>query len=348
MMMVENIQILSALSVLSAPLAANPQITAPQESVRLISPKASLRRLAAETALAPVILPRGQYVGELQESWTFPSDHLPIGMSTEGLHFASWNVMNKAFMSWVEMNSQGLKRSALTKENISIGENGLTVRDRHNVDLILEMLFQPGNQQSVISLQECSMAFLEELEERLPPQFKVIRENEGSQKDQNALIYDRSVLDLLNKKSVVGVFSQDSRPFQDILFDRIDGKGQIRILNAHIPGDPNGPARYEFAEYLAKTENKTVLTIAMGDMNFNELEMQDALHKAYRGKRPSYDLLTPYCTNINPNDFVSKAIDHFIINRPAQFSTISQPDELLPGLQKVVDLLEDKKFIEAQ
>ncbi len=347
-MMVENIQILSALSVLSAPLAANPQMIAPQESVRVISPKASLRRLAAETALPPVLQPRGQYVGELQESWTFPSDHLPIGMSTEGLNVASWNVMNTAYMNWVEMNSQGLKRSALTQENIIINESGLTVRDRHNVDLILEMLFQPGKPQAVLSLQECSIAFLEELEERLPPQFKVIREREGFPKDQNALIYDRSVLDLLKNSTVVGVYSEDSRPFQDILFDRIDGKGPLRILNAHVPGDPNGPARYEFAEYLAKTENKAILTIAMGDMNFNELEMQDALQEAYRGKRPHYTLLTPYCTNINPNSFVSKAIDHFLINRPAESSTISQPDELLPGLQKVVDLLEDKKFIEAQ
>ena len=46
-------------------------------------------------------------MGELQEKWQFPSDHLPVGMNLDGLKIASWNVLNPLYMNWViEKNSK--------------------------------------------------------------------------------------------------------------------------------------------------------------------------------------------------------------------------------------------------
>ena len=74
-----------------------------------------------QLAAAPQFQAMGTYVGELQEKWQFPSDHLPIGMTFEDLHIASWNVLDAKYMDWVmEKDSQGLKRSMIGEEHVYI------------------------------------------------------------------------------------------------------------------------------------------------------------------------------------------------------------------------------------
>ncbi len=262
-------------------------------------------------------------------------------MSLDGLNLASWNVMNSEYFDWITTDDQGLARSLIAQEHIFIGDSKLTVRDMHNIDLILEMLSHPTHARSVLALQECSTPFLEELQKRLPEPMQIVLDSDRLKRDQNVVLYDTRILQLREQKSVTGVFSeQPERPFQDLLFDRLDTNEPLRILNGHLPGNPEGFARDEFADYLAKTESADIATIAMGDMNFNELEMEDALRKAYPGKAPSYTVFSPYCTNIGPYVCISKAIDHFLVKLPASSNfKINTPEEVLAGLSEITQLL---------
>jgi hypothetical protein len=91
---------------------------------------------------------------------------------------------------------------------------------------------------------------------------------------------------------------------------------------------------------LAKTFDPSLTTLAMGDMNFNELEMADAMKQAFQNDSP-FSLNSPYCTNISPNLFYSKAIDHFLVYSPSMSSVaLNTPDQLMSGLAPVVALLQ--------
>src|SRR5262245_28568615 len=78
----------------NAPIAlpASPLLApnAPEVEVSASSARTSLRRAKHQLAMTPILQPIGTYVGELQEKWQFPSDHLPIGMTFEDHHIASW------------------------------------------------------------------------------------------------------------------------------------------------------------------------------------------------------------------------------------------------------------------
>lgn len=280
-----------------------------------------------QLAMAPVLLSMGTCVGELQEKWQFPSDHLPIGMTFEDLHIASWNVLDAKYMDWVmEKDSQGLKRSMIGEEHVLIENSKLTVRDRHVVDLILETLSQP---RAFLSLQECGKPFLEELQSRLPAHFKLIS-HQG-----NAVLLDKRLFAVLDAKEVAGIFSDaPHRTLQDIRLRRLDNGQTLRLVNIHLPGDPEKPSRAEFAQYLKQTFDPAVTTLAMGDMNFNELEMAEAL-----GQSP-FSLYSPYPTDISPFEFKSKAIDHFIVYSPNQSPVVlDKPEQVMAGVDAMVALL---------
>lgn len=327
---------LIALSLMAAP-AISPSIEGqPRTSSTVPSKSSSLRKMNYVLQSAPRLLPIGKPVGELQEKWTYPSDHIAIGMTWDGLHIGSWNVLNNAYISWViEKNSQGLSRSQIAKENIEVNESGLTIRDQSVVASILEMLTHPTHPRSLLSLQECGPAFLDELEKNLPPSFKIVRDTNSQLKDYNAMIYDTRALRFIEEESncaVSGVFSEDSRTIMDIVFERIDTNQRFNVLNGHLPGAPGNPAPDEFARFAAAKK----AVIAMGDMNFNELEMGDAFDRA-----GNFQKISPYCTNINPFDFVSKAIDHFFVSIPgAKEISANKPEEVQANLQYMIDLLQ--------
>ena len=135
------------------------------------------------------------------------------------------------------------------------------------------------------------------------------------------------------------IFSEDMRGFQELIFKRLDQGTRLRIYNAHLTGDPAGPGRFEFGSYVAASQTDGIPSIAMGDMNFNELEMDEAFRKMDPG---TYEILTPYCTNISPNTFISKAIEHFILLNTADKGQVNSPEELLDGLHETVALLETR------
>ncbi len=332
---------LLALSLLFTPIAvpavtpSRPQTISPS-TISETTPRASVRRMKHQLATAPLLQAKGTYVGELQERWQFPSDHLPIAMTYDDLHIASWNVLDAGYMSWVtEKNSQGLSRSLIKDEHIYIGDSKLTIRDIHTADLVLEMISHPTHPRSILSLQECSKPFLEELTSRLSGSFEVV-EHHG-----NAILFDRSRFELVNAKEVLGVFTNEpKRSFQEICLRRIDNGENFKLFNVHLPGDPTKPGRFEFAQYIKDTFDSNCTTVAMGDMNFNELEMADAMRQAFPDNSP-FSIYSPYCTNISPYVFNSKAIDHFIISTPNQsLVTLNSPDQVMTKLEEVVSLLE--------
>jgi hypothetical protein len=314
---------------------SNPKIFALLALSWLVSPLA-LPAGAPPFSQRAALQPMGTYVGELQEKWQFPSDHLPVGMTFDDFNFVSWNVLDAKYMSWVtEKNSQGLSRSMIADEHIYIRDSKLTIRDEHIAELILQMISHPTHPRSILSLQESSQPFIEALRLRLPAHFEVIANNGKS------LLLDRRLFEVVSAKGVSGIFTNEpNATLQDITIRRLDNGQLLRLINVHLPGDPTKPARFELAQYLAKTFDPALATISMGDMNFNELEMSDAMKQAFRNNSP-FSLYSPYCTNISPVVLNSKAIDHFLVYSPKTSSVVlSRPNEIMSGLARSVALLQ--------
>ncbi|MES2272774.1 MAG: hypothetical protein V4487_01080, partial [Chlamydiota bacterium] len=189
------------------------------------------------------------YVGELQEKWRLPSDHLPIGVTFKSeknvFHLISWNVLNATYLNWIYDNSQGLARSILTEENFPIKETGLTRREDHVIDSLLEMIHSPNL--SVLCLQECSEIFIQELGRRLPSQMKIVRSSDTPVKNQNILIYDTGRFQFVEKSLHLNAFpSEPGRPQMEVVLEK-EGV-RYRLYNAHLRCDPSKPQRFDLGE----------------------------------------------------------------------------------------------------
>ena len=331
-----KISISLAMIMARAPIISEQQTQNVASTEKTTSYKASITRIKELLSQSTKLEPKGTYVGKLKERWQFPSDHLPIGITIGDTHIASWNVLDADYMSWItEKDSQGLKRSMIVDEHIYIEARNLTVREIHIIDMILQMISHRTHPKSLIALQECNKAFVKEVSLSLPEGFKII-----SHKGQSFII-DTKVYTILNAKAVFGVFCQTpQRGVQEIFLQNNVTGEELRLINAHLPGDPLHPARFEFTQYLAKTFDPAIPTIAMGDMNFNEFEMKQALDQAF-GEEGPFILHSSYCTNITPFTFTSKIIDHFLVYAPSQMKVkINTAEEVITGLTPMVDLLE--------
>lgn len=285
--------------------------------------------------------PKGIYVGELQEKWKFPSDHLPIGLTIDNLHLVSWNVLNTQHIHWViEKDSQGLRRSMIGDEHVFIEGSQLTLRDKHITDLILQMIAHPTHPRSILALQECGKPFLEDLRNKLPSYFDILASGEL------AFLVDNRIFEIVSNQETFNLFeSEPQLAIQDITLRQFKNGKLFRLINAHLPGDPAKPAPSEFAHYLANSFDPSLTTIAMGDMNFNEVEIGAALDNAFDNS-PPYSLLSPYCTNISPRVFISKAIDHFLFYTSERiFPALNQSNDILPGLASTVGLLNPFNYL---
>jgi endonuclease/exonuclease/phosphatase family metal-dependent hydrolase len=289
----------------------------------------------------------GNYVGELQERWRFPSDHLPIGVTIDGFHVATWNVLNAEFMRWVEMDTQGLKNSIIMEEHVSVDDSHLTVRDQHVADQIIQMIEHPTHPRSILSLQECSMPFIEELKRRLPENMKMVLCSDASVKDQNVIIYDSQQFAYLKDESRIVRDAYPSegygRALMDAVFQNWSTNIKYRVINAHVPGNPDLPGRLEFAKYVMSRESQDYVTMAMGDMNFELQEMNEAFRSASLDleKTNPFEGYAAYYTNIGI-DKRAKTIDAIFVSGGKFDSTVSvnRPQEVLSeGLQEAVDLL---------
>lgn len=277
-------------------------------------------------------------VGGLHEKWQFPSDHLPIGVEVDGVKIISWNVLNTSSLGhWTD--AQGLDGSMITDLNKVIRPNGLTQREL----LIAELVASMTASGHVVALQECGTAFLEALQEKLPPHWKMVKSFEGPRIDQEVVLYDTSKLDYRAEQSKVTQDSYPSvpgRPLQYAVFSKAGEKNgrNLGIANAHIPGNPALPAREELAKYIHDIHRDDQTTVVVGDNNFE----RDQMIRAYenQGFSDPFSMHSPWKTNVDPMNRNSKAIDHCFV-AGGRFSRDLTPDEVLRNgnLQETIDLL---------
>lgn len=280
-------------------------------------------------------------VGELHEKWQFPSDHLPVGIEVDGVKIISWNVLNNAYMEWVTTkDSQGLNGSMISDLDKVVQSNGLTQRDLIVVDMVASMM----NSGQVVALQECGAPFLEALQHKLPSHWQMVKSFETPRVDQDVILFDKSRLTYRSDQSGVTRDSYPSvpnRPLQNALFSRTrEGHGRdIRVINAHIPGDPTLPIREEFAKYVHDIHVDNQITVALGDNNFERDEMVVAYEKMGFSDF-NFSMHSPWQTNIDPYGKHSKAIDHFFV-AGGDFSRDLTPDEVLQNgnLRETIALL---------
>ncbi len=275
------------------------------------------------------------YVGLPHEKWQFPSDHLPVGVEVNGVKIISWNVLNNAYMKWVHDDSQGLKGSLISELNVVVDQNGLTMRDVVVADMVQNMM----SQGHVVALQECSEPFLQHLQSRLPSNWDIIKSFNTVKTDQDVILFNKSELACKSTETAVGAFQQSQKAILNANFTTQNGEN-IRVINAHLPGDPALPGKEDYSKYVYSQHKQGATTVALGDYNFERAEMIEAYRKA--GFK-DFSLHTPWKTNIDPYTKESKGIDHLFVIGEA-YSRDLKPQEVVSigNLQETVDLLNQK------
>ncbi|CCB88664.1 HD domain-containing protein [Simkania negevensis] len=281
--------------------------------------------------------PSGIELGQLGEKWEFLSDHLPVGANIDGIEMATWNVLNTVYLSWVEeRNSQGLKGSHISMTNQMIDEEtGLTLRDKLVVDQVIDMINHPTHPKQLMSLQECGSPFLQVLRDKLPEHMAIVyTQKEPLPKNQDVVVYDTRHLTYREDLSSIDYpYECDpTRPVMNLAFEK-DGK-LYRIVNGHLPGNPDLPGKEEFAAYINLMDDNIV--VAMGDMNFTREEMQKAFLTQGRENVP-FSLISSYPTNVSLS-LKSKTIDHIYVKGSFEWQ-MRYPEEVFEGLTPTVNLL---------
>jgi hypothetical protein len=268
---------------------------------------------------------RKNYVGKLGAKWTFPSDHLPVGAKVGLFNVASWNVLNEAYIFWIKRDVQGLKESSMLQPKNK-------EREELVIKIVIAMLEHKTHPKQFLALQECSPKFLKTLENRLPPNIELIYRKESSLQNVLAILYDKF---FFNLKSMIFSYPFSTAPDREIIDLVCVHQGEpFRFINTHLPGDPASPARFELVSYLMSQGADKESTILLGDMNFTEWEMMDAL-----ARRTENFLRCPvsYHTNIG-TDLYAKRIDHIFTEKNLSAHPL-QPNEVLDFLEPHTALL---------
>lgn len=317
--------------------------------IQALSPQIKMVQFKWELEKALKELPDYHFVGELGEEWQIGSDHLPIGAQIDKTHIGSWNVLNGEYMEWVtDKNSQGINHSMISRLNRpSSVMKGLTVREVVIIHQLVIMTERSERPFEILGLQECSPQFLQGLALLLPNHIGIIYSDPSLMRhDQNVVLYNKNRFHFVAQESSLNVLNvykdQPGRGLMDLVFqDQLSGE-KVQMINSHVLGDPNLPGRFHFAEYVISHKKSGYLTVALGDMNFIASEMQNAfeVESKKRGIANSFENPIRYYTNIGP-DKIAKCIDHLWISPgKAQVEVRADlPDEVLPGLQKIVNLL---------
>jgi hypothetical protein len=287
-------------------------------------------------------------VGKLGEKWRAPSDHLPVGTKIGNTHVISWNVLNKNFMSWIYKDTQGLNGSLITELDVPSPTNpNLTQREDLIIKQLHHMMNDPEHPQLVLGLQECHPEFAKALQQSLPAHMGIVTADPSfTQIDQNVTIYSKDTLTFLEKESsVVKAYPSDPiRPLMDLTFQENTSGQKLQVINAHVPGNPHGPGRWEIASYLLDNARKDCVNIALGDMNFSHEQMSQAFveEAAKRGISSSFNNLVDYNTIVSPDRFEPHAIDHIWVSTH-KFDlpcSVMRPSEILPEIRSAYDLLD--------
>lgn len=282
-------------------------------------------------------------VGELGEAWEFPSDHLPIGASIDQLHIACWNILNKDYLGYIEMNTQGLKNSSILRDNTPVNENNtLTLREENIGKHILEMISHPTHPRSLIALQETHADVIESLKTLLPTSWAVLPPPDQPDA-QDIFIYDTQVFELLSSHAIRHKKTSTNNIFTVTLQDKTSGN-VYRFIQSHIPGGPHSPVGCEvFANEVLDQYDDNLTIILMGDMNQPPSVVEKAIAKAAEERgipQPYRPLVMENPTHVNTH-WQASWIDNFFAFSPDDKHRIQasqDPKELFDALEPIVDL----------
>jgi hypothetical protein len=285
------------------------------------------------------------FVGELGSSWEFASDHLPIGLTMDQTHISFWNILNKLYLGHIVENTQGLRESAIMRDNVPDTQNPpLTVRETTVLKEIAEMIHHPTHPRSLIALQETHPDVLKALQKSLPPGWQIALPP-GQKTSQDIFLYDTQVFELVSLEAEKYSDQLPKTIFSLTLTEKASGK-TVRFIQSHIPGGPvNSPAACaKFAEVALKQFDPSITLILMGDMNQSPSVIEKALDLAAKNagldKQPYRYLENPNPTHMNTL-MEASWIDLFFIYTPDSSAKIqpSQPEELFDELVPIVNLL---------
>ena len=181
----------------------------------------------------------------------------------------------------------------------------------------------------------------QELELQLPPHMKVVRSSDTAVKNQNLILYDARLFGFVEKTLHINAFpSEPNRPLMEVLLEK--NGVRYRIFNAHLRCDSAKLQRFELAQFIHSRKQKAEVTLALGDLNVDQAQMEEA----FQGNE-SFLSFSPYKTTVSP-ELHAKTIDHIFIDLGVNSLTVRETsaNELLEGLQNLVDLLSSEDTID--
>ena len=258
--------------------------------------------------------------------------------------------MDSRYIDAVEC--QGLKGSMITTQHVPTIFPRLMHRDATVLLTLLELM---SHSVSVLALQECSRDFLAILKTKmLGGHYRAVPGSGGDA----VLLYHTELLQLTNHTLHAGSTSAFSgkrgvgkgKPILEAIFTTETGS-TLRVVGGKIAGDPTGPHLGEYARFVARLRKRKGLTILLGDFNFLENEVMTEMQRAGAQAVPAASAVpgARYPTNVQPitdvpdgfggGPLAPKRIDHILVLGRADACRLLEPDSLLPGLQRVVDVL---------
>ncbi len=357
----KKISTLLALPLIASPIALptciptynNTKSISSAVSSEMISQRASARRMRHQLTPTQVLQRNNEaakassspfFVGELGEGWRFPSDHLPIGMSINGLNFTNWNILNTAYLGYILSNTQGLKDSLIMETNRIGQDPRLTQREEIILDQVLTLLQHPTSPRSLLSLQETGEAFWEVLKERLPPNFKTTTTFPNDLAHGDVFIYNSDLFEYMSLQSETYTCNPTNTMMSLTLKERSSGQ-QYRFIQSHVPGGPvhSDPARAEFADFVMKQFDSSMVLVVMGDMNRPPDDFLNNFARSaekYSMEQPYKNAAIPYPTHINTHQEASW-IDNLFFFTPSEMPVeISKENSFFPSVQETINLLQ--------
>lgn len=287
------------------------------------------------------------FVGELGNSWQFPSDHLPRGATIGNFHIAFWNILNKNYLGHIEENTQGLLHSSILKDNIPVEPgNTLTIREMISGQLIMEMVNHPTHPRSLIGLEETHPDVHKYLKKNLPSNW-VIATPPNQPNSQDIFLFDSNIFELISLHAVQYSPKFPKTIFTITLREKASDK-VFRFLQSHIPGGPinseEGCAK--FSEEALKQYDSNLTLVLMGDMNQSPDFIQNALEKVAEAKigfQPFSYLPIAHPSHMNTK-LEASWIDNFFIYSPdTPIRASDLPEEVCNDLVPIVKLLNEFK-----
>jgi hypothetical protein len=288
------------------------------------------------------------FIGELDQDWNFPSDHLPIGASIGDINIAFWNILNKKYLSQIENNSQGLKDSSIMKDNFSPNsKTTLTVREEKICSQIFEMISHSTHPHSLIALQETSKEILNYLTRFLPERWVIITPPDQLW-SQDIFLYDSKIFDYVDHSDIRYRKDLPKTIFSLTLREKKSNK-IMKFIQSHIPEGPvdSAPGCQKFSDEVLLQFNPEIIQVLMGDMGKPPIVIEKNLNitadKLKMKNQPFSSLAINYPTHIDQN-CNAEWIDNFFLYLPPHaknlYVSTSSPNEICSMAPNAAKLLQ--------